>query len=184
MFNRVLCFIFISLSASNTAFADNPQACPEVLNFNVKSLNNKTNINLCQHYKGNVILIVNTASKCAFTPQYKGLEALYEKYKPKGLVVLGFPSNDFGRQEPGTEAQIKNFCELTYDVKFPMFSKTKVLEKNADPLYKKLGSVAGEFPHWNFHKYLIDRNGKLVGSYKSQVKPSDAVLIDKIQSLM
>jgi glutathione peroxidase len=162
--------------------AETNQICSDILNFTVNTLSKNKPVNLCTEYKGKVLLIVNTASKCAYTPQYKGLEALYEQYKSKGFVVLGFPSNDFGKQEPGTEAQIKDFCELTYSVKFPMYSKTKVTAKNADPLYKKLGEIAGEFPRWNFHKYLIDRNGKLVGSFKSQVKPSDAVLLNKIKS--
>ncbi len=170
------------ISCSNPAIADTPQECSALLNTTVQTLNKNTPVNLCKEYHGKVLLIVNTASKCAFTPQYKGLESLYKKYKDQGLVVLGFPSNDFGKQEPGTEAQIKDFCKLTYDVNFPLFSKTKVTKNNADQLYKKLGTLANEYPRWNFHKYLIDRNGKLVGSYKSSVRPSDAILINKIKS--
>jgi len=187
---RTLLFTFISVAAitSNVVFSDttvksvSKQNCATALNFTVKSLNKNTTVNLCNKYQGKVILIVNTASKCAYTPQYKGLESLYDKYKTQGLVVLGFPSNDFGKQEPGTEAQIKDFCELTYSVKFPMFAKTKVTSKNADPLYRELGKLAGEYPRWNFHKYLLDRKGNLIGSYKSQVRPFDAVLLDSIKS--
>ncbi len=171
-------------SFMNIAISETNQTCSGLLNVTVKTLNKNAQVNLCDEYKGKVLLIVNTASKCAYTPQYKGLESLYEDFKDKGLVVLGFPSNDFGKQEPGTEAQIKDFCELTYNVKFPMFTKTKVTKKNADPLYLKLGELAGEFPQWNFHKYLIDRNGNLVGSFKSQIKPYDEVLINKIKSIL
>jgi glutathione peroxidase len=139
-------------------------------------------VKLCEAYRGKVVLIVNTASKCAYTDQYAGLEALYERYRDRGLVVLGFPSNDYGGQEPGTEKQIKTFCRLTYSVKFPMFEKTHAREDLADPLYRKLGSLAGEYPRWNFHKYLLDRDGKLVGSFPSAVRPDS--LVGRIESLL
>ncbi|MFV1985014.1 MAG: glutathione peroxidase [Thiohalomonadales bacterium] len=181
---RSTLLLIILLFYSNIVVSETNKKCSPLLNFTVKTLSKNKPVNLCSEYQGKVLLIVNTASKCAYTPQYKGLEALYEKYKANGLVVLGFPSNDFGKQEPGTEAQIKDFCELTYNVKFPMYSKTKVTSKNADPLYKKLGETAGEYPRWNFHKYLIDRKGNLVGSFKSQVTPDDEVLLKKIKSAL
>ena len=118
--------------------------CPETLDFTVKALAENTDINLCQAYKGKVVLIVNTASKCGYTPQYEGLEALYENYRDQGLVVLGFPSNDFAGQEPGTEKQIQDFCRLTYGVKFPMFAKTTVREENADAAAKVLSDAGFE----------------------------------------
>jgi len=150
----------------------------------VRSLNENKIVNLCHTYKNKVVLIVNTASKCAFTPQYEGLETLYAKYKDKGFVVLGFPSNDFANQEPGTEKQIQSFCRLTYGVQFPMFHKTRVRKNNADPLYKKLGDAANEYPAWNFHKYLIDRKGNLVNSYKSSITPLSHDLVNQIESLL
>lgn len=160
------------------------RSCPDTLNFTVQSLNDDQEVNLCEAYAGKVVLIVNTASKCAFTPQYEGLEALYETYKHRGLVVLGFPSNDFASQEPGTEAEIKTFCRMTYGVQFPMFTKTRVKKNNADPLYQKLGEAAGSWPKWNFHKYLLDRNGQLVGSYGSFTKPRSKKLVKQIESLL
>jgi len=121
-------------------------------------------------YKGKAMLVVNVASKCGFTPQYKGLEALYEKLKDKGLVVLGFPCDQFGHQEPGDDVEIKNFCSLTYDVKFPLFSKIDVNGANTHPLYKYLkkeakGVLGTEAIKWNFTKFLIDKNGKVVTRY-------------------
>ncbi len=180
------CTLLVALLGAPTAIilADSIGHCTDLLNVNVKTLNKNGQVNLCDKYQGKVLLVVNTASKCAYTAQYQGLELLYEKYKQQGFVVLGFPSNDFGQQEPGTEAQIKDFCESTYGVKFPMYAKTKVKKSNADPFYKKLGELAGEYPRWNFHKYLIDRNGKIIGSYKSQVKPFDTNLINKIKSVL
>ncbi len=126
-------------------------------------------------YKGKVMLIVNTASKCGFTPQYKGLEKLHEEYAEKGLVVLGFPCDQFGHQEPGDEAEIKNFCSLTYDVKFPMFAKVEVNGANAHPLYKHLKAEGKGFItsaiKWNFTKFLVDRDGKVVARYAPTDKP-------------
>jgi len=162
----------------------NDSSCPSPLNVEVRSLNENKRVNLCNEYKNKVVLIVNTASKCAFTSQYEGLEALYKKYKDSGFVVLGFPSNDFANQEPGTEKQIQSFCRLTYGVQFPMFTKTHVRKKNADPLYRNLGDAAGEYPAWNFHKYLLDRNGRLIESYSSSTKPSNKKLVSKIESLL
>jgi len=156
----------------------------DLLDVNVRSLNDSREINLSREFAGKVILIVNSASKCAFTSQYEGLEALYAKYKDKGLVVLGFPSNDFANQEPGTEEEIKTFCRLTYGVKFPMFSKTRVRKPYADELYTRLGEAAGEYPAWNFHKYLIDRNGRLVASYSSFTSPQSSRLVSRIESLL
>jgi glutathione peroxidase len=150
----------------------------------VRTLNGQEQVNLAQSYTGKVILIVNTASKCGFTPQYDGLEKLYADYKDRGLVVLGFPSNDFANQEPGTEQAIQDFCRLTYGVKFPMFGKTRVRKQDADPLYRRLGEAAGEYPSWNFHKYLIDRQGRLVASYSSFTKPLGKKLIRRIESLL
>jgi glutathione peroxidase len=129
-------------------------------------------------YRGKVLLIVNTASKCGFTPQYKGLESLWEKYRDRGLVVLGFPCNQFGSQEPGDAAEIASFCSLTYDVKFPMMAKIEVNGPKAHPLYawlksQKKGLLGSEAIKWNFTKFLIDRNGQVIGRFGSNVEPKD-----------
>ena len=159
-------------------------ACPPALDFELRRLNSEERVNLCQTYLGKVVLIVNTASKCGFTPQYEGLELLYDKYKDRGLVVLGFPSNDFGSQEPGTEAQIQEFCRLTYSVRFPMFEKVRASREEASPLYRTLGELSGEFPSWNFHKYLLDRNGSLVESFPTRTPPLSAEITDAIEALL
>ncbi len=156
--------------------------CSPLLDFNVRTLNNNQQVNLCDEYQGKVILVVNTASKCAYTNQYDSLEKLYKQYQERGLVVLGFPSNDFANQEPGTEKEIKDFCRVTYGVKFPMFSKTRVAYHSADPFYRKLAEMSGTFPQWNFHKYLIDIEGKLVKNYQSATDPLDPRVIDDIES--
>jgi len=128
-------------------------------------------------YQGKVLLIVNVASKCGFTPQYKGLETLYKRYQQRGFVVLGFPSNDFGRQEPGTDAEIKSFCDLTYGVTFPMFSKVSVKGKSIHPLFAFLTAketnprFAGKIT-WNFNKFLVDRAGKIVDRFDSKFEPT------------
>lgn len=145
--------------------------CPATLNHRVRQLNDNKQVDLCQAYKGKVVLIVNTASKCAFTGQYEDLEALYAKYKDRGLVVLGFPSNDFAQQEPGSEQQVQQFCRLTYGVKFPMFAKTHVKKGMADPLYQTLGKLTGTYPKWNFYKYLLDRKGNIVDVSSSLTNP-------------
>ncbi len=129
-------------------------------------------------YKGKVTLVVNVASKCGFTPQYKGLEAIHKQYADKGFAVLGFPCDQFGHQEPGDEAEIKNFCSLTYDVSFPMFAKIKVNGDEAHPLYKHLkseatGLLGTEGIKWNFTKFLIGKDGKVVKRYGSIDKPED-----------
>ena len=138
---------------------------------------------LCQ-YAGKVVLVVNTASYCGYTPQYKGLQALNEKYKARGLVILGFPSNDFGQQEPGSNKEIADFCDRTYAVKFPMFAKTAVKDAGQTPLYDDLAKVTGERPKWNFHKYLIARDGKTVASYKSAVDPESPDFIAKVEDYL
>lgn len=153
------------------------------LDVDVRTLNEDKQINLKEVYGGKVILIVNTASKCGFTGQYEGLEAMYAEYKEQGLVVLGFPSNDF-KQEQGSEKQIQEFCRLTYGVQFPMFKKTSVKKGSADLLYQRLGDASGKYPRWNFHKYLIDRDGRLVGSYGSMVKPDKGKLFKAIKALL
>ena len=141
-------------------------------------------VNLEQSYKGKVVLVVNTASKCGNTKQYDGLEKLYQQYGDKGLVVLGFPSNDFMGQEPGTEEEIQEFCRLTYGVKFPMFEKTTVKEKNAHPFFKNLAAAAGTYPTWNFHKYLIGRDGKLITEFSPRTKPYNDKVIEAIESAL
>jgi glutathione peroxidase len=152
-----------------------------LLDQNYRALAGKTAVNLKEAYGGDVILVVNTASKCGFTPQYEGLEALQRKYAARGFTVLGFPSNDFMGQEPGEEAQIKEFCTLTYGVKFPMFEQVHVKGDEATPLYRELAKATGVSPGWNFHKYLIARDGTVVANFPSKVKPDDAALVAAIE---
>ena len=166
-----------------TAWAQTTTACPALLSQHFNRLQDDAPQDLCQ-YAGKVTLIVNTASYCSFTPQYKGLEALYAKYQPRGLVVLGFPSNDFARKEPDNNKQIADFCTNTYGVKFPMFAKSSVTGDHANPLYATLLKAGGGAPDWNFHKFLIDRNGKLLASYPSKVEPDDKALVTAIEKAL
>jgi glutathione peroxidase len=155
-----------------------------VLDHEYRKLAGEETVNLRQAYAGQVLLVVNTASKCGFTPQYEGLEAMHAKYAPRGFAVLGFPSNDFLGQEPGTEEDIQEFCTLTYGVKFPMFQKVSVKGDDVTPIYRDLAAATGEAPGWNFHKYLIDRNGNVVASFGSRTKPDDPELVAAIEKLL
>jgi len=148
-----------------------PAACPAILQHSFDRLQDEKPQPLCQ-YAGKVLLVVNTASFCGFTPQYKGLEALYGQYQAKGLVVLGFPSNDFS-QESGSNKEVADFCENTFGVKFPMFVKTSVRGPEANVLFKELARQTGTTPKWNFYKYLIGRDGSVVAAYSSMTAPDD-----------
>jgi glutathione peroxidase len=154
-------------------------ACPTLLNHTFPRLQDEKPQSLCQ-YSGKVILVVNTASYCGFTPQYKGLESVYSKYKDRGLVVLGFPSNDFA-QEKGNNKDIADFCENTFGVKFPMFTKTAVTGDAAVPFFKQLAQDPGQRPKWNFYKYLIGRDGKLIDSYNSMTSPESKSVVQAIE---
>ncbi|MGV0958482.1 MAG: glutathione peroxidase [Limnohabitans sp.] len=156
-----------------------PVNCPRVLQHTVLRLQDEKPQALCQ-YAGQVVVVVNTASFCGFTPQYKGLEALYAKYKDRGLVVLGFPSNDFS-QEPDSNAKIADFCENTFGVKFPMFVKTTVRGADALPLYKQLAELSGTTPKWNFYKYIIGRDGQSIKSFNSMTGPQDKSFVLEIE---
>ena len=155
-----------------------------LLDRDYRQLAGKKTVNLQGTYGGQVLLVVNTASKCGFTPQYEGLEAMHAKYRGKGFAVLGFPSNDFMGQEPGSEKEIQEFCTLTYGVKFPMFEKVQVRGDSPTPLYADLIKATGEAPGWNFHKYLIDRSGKVIASFGSRTKPDDAKLVAAIEKAL
>jgi glutathione peroxidase len=157
--------------------------CPPLLNHTFPALQDGKPMPLCQ-YAGKVILVVNTASFCGFTSQYEGLEKLFARLKDKGLVVLGFPSNDFGEQEPGSDKEIADFCRLTYGVEFPMVAKTTVKGRDANPFYLKLAEITGSKPRWNFHKYLINRDATQVVAYTSFTKPDDRELLKKIDEFL
>lgn len=164
---------------------DAAPASPYVLGYTMKDIDGK-DVDLSQ-YKGKVILFVNVASKCGYTPQYLGLEKLYKEKAAKGFVILGFPANNFGEQEPGSDAEIKSFCSSKYNVTFPMFSKVSVRGEDAHPLYKQIASqpkpIGGD-PQWNFTKYLIDKNGNVVGRFDPKVKPDDATMNRRIDELL
>lgn len=166
-----------------SAQAAESSACPALLQHRFDRLQDEKPQSLCQ-YSGQVVLVVNTASFCGFTKQYEGLEALHARYKAQGLVVLGFPSNDFGSQEPGSNQAIAEFCENTFGVKFPMFSKTSVTGRDTNPLFLQLAQSTGERPRWNFHKYLIARDGQTVKSYASGVDPQNPNFIKDIEKLL
>jgi glutathione peroxidase len=168
---------FAPLASAATPAA--PAACPALLQHTFPRLQDEKPQSLCQ-YKGKVLLVVNTASFCGFTPQYEGLEKLHARYRDRGLVVLGFPSNDFA-QESGSNKEIADFCENTFGVKFPMFSKTAVRGKDANPFFRQLADATGRAPLWNFHKYLIGRDGKVVAQYSSLTTPDDPALLKALE---
>lgn len=166
------CVLF---SLGSTAFAKD---CPPLLKHQFKTLQGET-FDLCK-YAGKPILVVNTASKCGFTPQFTQLEELYKKYKSRGLLVIGFPSNDF-RQELEDDKAIGEFCKLTYFVEFPMMSKSSVVGKTANPFFQQLKAASGTSPKWNFYKYLIAPDGKTVTAFSSMTEPKDAAITGPIE---
>jgi len=176
---RFLAGALLLMTATTTLSAD-----ADLLDQDFRRLASDDVVNLAESYAGKVVLVVNVASKCGNTPQYDGLEALYEEYGEKGLVVLGFPSNDFMGQEPGTEEEIQEFCRLTYKVKFPMFEKITVLEGEAHPFFDQLAAAAGTYPTWNFHKFLIGRDGKLVTEFSPRTQPYDDKVVAGIESAL
>ena len=172
-----------ALFAQSAGGSKGAGACPALLNKTFPRLQDDTPQNLCQ-YAGKVLLVVNTASYCGFTPQYEGLEKLYADYSAQGLVVLGFPSNDFGEQEPGKSKEIADFCFNTYGVKFPMFAKTVVSGTEMNPLFAELIKAGGSAPRWNFYKYLIGRDGKFIDSYVSMTTPQSSRITGDIKKAL
>ena len=175
---KTILAVFVMLVLTPAALA----ACPPLLDHTVSSLTGSPTP-LCR-YQGKVLLVVNTASQCGYTPQYEGLEKLYKRYAARGLVVLGFPSNDFGGQEPGSDKEIADFCQVNYGVSFPMFTKITVKGSGVNPFYAMLSQRTGKQPAWNFHKYLVDRRGEKVLSFESAVTPDDPRLLKEIERLL
>ena len=170
----------LSLAMGSVAVANETS----LLDHDFRRLASDDVVNLADQFEGQVVLVVNTASKCGNTPQYEGLENLYAEYQDQGLVVLGFPSNDFFGQEPGTEAEIQEFCRLTYSIQFPMFEKTSVTEGDAHPFFEALADAAGTYPTWNFHKYLIGRDGEVIAEFSPRTQPYDEALIESINTAL
>ena len=177
-------FTEIMLAAMLTSFVATAGS-PNLYDIPLKDLQGRATS--LKAYEGKVLLIVNVASKCGNTPQYAGLEAMYKKHKSQGLVVLGFPCNDFGAQEPGTNEQIQEFCEQNYGVTFPMFDKLHVKGQGQHPLYAALSGSDSPFPgdvKWNFGKFLVGRDGKIVGRFDPRTKPDDAKLVKAVESAL
>ena len=181
------------LNSLPAALAANPPAttgeqsvdntCNPLLNHQPRPLMSPDVQSLCDQHAGKVLLFVNTASKCGFTPQFEALETLNQRYSDKGFAVLGFPSDDF-RQELSTEAEVAEFCQLNYGVTFPMFQKINVSAPNAHPLYKDLAKATGRYPNWNFNKYLVDRKGVPVQHYGSGTQPLADQIVEAIEALL
>ena len=155
-----------------------------LLDHSYRPLAGKQPVDLAQAYGGKVLLIVNTASKCGYTPQFEALEALHAKYGKQGFAVLGFPSGDFKEQEFEDETDIREFCTLTYGVKFPMFEKSHVVGADASGLYRGLARAAGEAPKWNFHKYLLGRDGRVLATFPTKTEPDDPVVVAAIEGAL
>jgi len=180
---QLLVAMLAAITLTGVAQAQAPAACPAVLDHRLPRLQDEVPQDLCQ-FKGKVLLIVNTASYCGFTPQYEGLEKLYATYSARGFAVLGFPSNDFLFQEPKSNQEIAEFCFNTYGVKFPMFGKSSVTGKSANPVFAVLTRQSGQAPKWNFHKYLVDREGRVVANFKSSITPTDPQITSRIEQLL
>ncbi len=175
---KLICIATL-LAASSAANA----SCPDLLKHMKRKLNSQETVNMCEAYSGKAVLFVNTASKCGFTPQFEGLEALYDNFKDEGLVVVGFPSNDFA-QEYSDESKTAEVCELTYGVNFPMFEPISVRGDEADPLYAQLARKTGKSPKWNFNKYLMSKDGTSVTHYGSRVRPQDEDFINDVKQAL
>lgn len=168
--------LLVGMLGSQSALAD----CATILQHEMPVLRSKETMDLCERYAGKPLLIVNTASFCGFTPQFKGLEAVYQRYRSQGLEILGVPSNDF-RQEAADAETVANVCYVNYGVTFAMTDPQVITGSGAHPLYRALTTATGEAPGWNFHKYLIDRSGQVTGSFASQVAPDDPALLKAIE---
>jgi glutathione peroxidase len=185
MLTRLIYALIIAALAAWVAPAPSIVAespCPSILDQKLANLLDEP-VSLCQ-FGGKVLLIVNTASECGYTPQYEGLEKLHRRYRDKGFAVLGFPANDFGAQEPGSNQQIAEFCQVNYGITFPMFTKTSVVGAKANPLFRDLAAKTGKPPRWNFYKYLLDRAGRPVAAFESAVAPEDSRLTSQIEKLL
>lgn len=177
-------FLLLCGTALHAAAPNAPvSGCPGIWQKTLPRLQDDAPQDLCQ-YRGKVALVVNTASYCGFTSQYEGLERVYARFQGQGFTVLGFPSNDFGQQEPGNSQQIADFCFNTYGVKFPMFAKSNVAGAAANPLFKELAQASGSAPRWNFHKYVISRQGKVIAHFGSDTVPEDPRLLASIQKAL
>jgi glutathione peroxidase len=176
----IVAALAVLASPAPSTAAESP--CPTVLDHKFANLMDEP-ISLCQ-FSGKILLIVNTASECGYTPQYEGLEKLNRRYRDKGFAVLGFPANDFGGQEPGANKEIAQFCQVNYGITFPMFAKTSVVGAKANPLYRALAARTGKPPRWNFHKYLLDRTGQPASVFESAVEPTDARVTSQIEKLL
>jgi len=174
---RFLLITFLSV------FSFQSFACSDLLDSSLRLLDSDDEQNLCE-YSGQVLLVVNVASKCGYTPQYAGLQRLYEKYQEDGLEIIGIPSRDFFKQEFSEESKVAEFCSTEYGVDFPMFATAKVKGKRAHPFYKKLIAASGEEPQWNFNKYLINRDGQVISHYESGVEPESEELTAMIEKLL
>jgi len=172
---RYVSILLLSLGLAATASAAG------LLERSYRPLTGKTAVDLAETYGGQVLLIVNTASKCGLAPQFEGLEALHSRYGARGFSVLGFPSADFRDQEYEDEARIMEFCTLTYGVKFPMFERVHVVGDEATPLFRELADATGDWPQWNFHKYLVGRDGKVIASWESRMPPEDPAIVAEIE---
>lgn len=185
IFLSILCVNVTVAEEVITTDTDTQQVnCMNIYQFTAPDLIDEKPVDFCKAYAGKVLIIVNTASKCGFTGQYEGLEALYREFGDQGLVVLGFPSNQFGNQEPGTAEEIQNFCRVTYGVQFPMFAKTRVRKGDADPLWTYLGDTSGTYPKWNFYKYLINREGEVVDVFSSVTSPESRRFRKTVKALL
>ncbi len=185
--NRLLAALLLTLAglpvmAQTAAAAPAPAACPALLQQSFPRLQDDKPQPLCQ-YAGKVLLVVNTASYCGYTPQYEGLEALHAKYAARGLVVMGFPSNDFN-QEDASDKKIADLCFNTYGVKFPMFAKSAVKGSSANPLFAALTRASGKAPNWNFNKYLVSRQGQVLAHYGSKVEPGGKEMIAAVEKAL
>ena len=180
---KIIINLLISLAIVSSATAFAAGACPALLNHTVEPLTGGKAQSLCQ-YEGRVVLVINTASDCGYTGQYEGLQALYKKYADRGFVVLGFLSNAFGGQEPGSNPKIAEFCQANFGVTFPMFAKVETMPLSKAPVFARLVATTGAVPKWNFHKYLIDRSDKRVESFESGVEPQSAQFVQRIEALI